>query len=139
MFISRFPQLVSAMSHSFIIPTSVKIRLAQPVEKTVDFAQRLEASGAAWVTLHARTVSARRRRQGAADLDQVKKLKKSLRVPVISNGNVREWSNVPQNLEYTGSDGVMVGETLLGNPWSVQDRPFSRSIISNLILASFPL
>ncbi|KAG6885735.1 hypothetical protein C0993_010562 [Termitomyces sp. T159_Od127] len=104
------------MSHSFIVPTSAKIRLAQPVEKTVDFARRLEACGAAWVTLHARTVSARRRRQGAADLDQVKKLKKCLRVPVISNGNVREWSNIPENLDYTGADGVMVGETLLGNP-----------------------
>ncbi|KAG6872703.1 hypothetical protein C0995_007371 [Termitomyces sp. Mi166 len=108
--------IVSAMSHSFIVPTSAKIRLAQPVEKTIDFGQRLEVCGAAWVTLHARTVSARRRRQGAADLDQVKKLKKSLRVPVISNGNVREWSHIPENLEYTGANGVMVGETLLGNP-----------------------
>ncbi|KAG5350155.1 hypothetical protein C0989_012479, partial [Termitomyces sp. Mn162] len=104
------------MAHSFIVPTSVKIRLAQPIEKTVDFAQRLEAYGAAWVTLHARTVSARRRRQGAADLDQVRKLKKGLCVPVISNGNVREWSDIPENLGYTGADGVMVGETLLGNP-----------------------
>ncbi|KAG5716092.1 tRNA-dihydrouridine synthase 1-like [Termitomyces sp. T112] len=108
--------IVSAMAHSFIVPTSVKIRLAQPIEKTVDFAQRLEAYGAAWVTLHARTVSARRRRQGAADLDQVRKLKKGLCVPVISNGNVREWSDIPENLGYTGADGVMVGETLLGNP-----------------------
>ncbi|KAG6918603.1 hypothetical protein DXG01_013014 [Tephrocybe rancida] len=101
------------MSHSFTVPTSAKIRLAQPVERTVDFAQRLEACGAAWITLHARTVSARRRRQGAADLDYVKSLKKSLRVPVISNGNVRNWANIPENLEYTGADGVMVGETLL--------------------------
>ncbi|KAG6812188.1 hypothetical protein H0H92_003993 [Tricholoma furcatifolium] len=104
------------MSRSFTVPASVKIRLAQPVEKTKEFAQRLEASGAAWVTLHARTVSARRRRQGAADLDQVKILKNGLGVPVISNGNVRDWSNIPENLEYTGADGVMVGETLLGNP-----------------------
>ncbi|KAG6854487.1 hypothetical protein C0991_006089 [Blastosporella zonata] len=108
--------LVSGMSHSFTVPTSVKIRLGQPVDRTVEFAQRLEASGAAWVTLHARNVSARRRRQGAADLDQVKRLKRNLQIPVISNGNVRDWSNIPENLEYTGADGVMVGETLLGNP-----------------------
>ncbi|KAG6831847.1 hypothetical protein H0H87_003646 [Tephrocybe sp. NHM501043] len=112
------------MSRSFTVPTSVKIRLAQPIERTVDFAQLLEASGAAWVTLHARTVSARRRRQGAADLDQVKNLKNNLRIPVISNGNVREWSNIPENLEYTGADGVMVGETLLGNPWFVNIHSF---------------
>ncbi|KAG6819944.1 hypothetical protein H0H93_007150 [Arthromyces matolae] len=108
--------IVSGMSQSFTVPTSVKIRLAQPVEKTLEFGQRLEGCGASWITLHARTVSARRRRQGAAALDQVRKLKQGLRIPVISNGNVREWSNIPENLEYTGADGVMVGETLLGNP-----------------------
>ncbi|KAG5650829.1 hypothetical protein H0H81_010878, partial [Sphagnurus paluster] len=108
--------IVSGMASSFTVPASVKIRLCQPVEKTLDFAQRLEACGAAWVTLHARTVSARRRRQGAADLDQVKRLKENLRIPVVSNGNVRIWTDIPENLNYTGADGVMVGETLLRNP-----------------------
>jgi len=107
------------MAQSFIVPASVKIRLCQPVEKTVNFAQLIEASGASWITLHARTVSAKRRRQGAANLEIVKQLKEALRIPVISNGNVRTWNNVTANLEYTGADGVMVGETLLGNPWSV--------------------
>ena len=71
------------------------------------------------MTLHARTVSARRRRQGAADLSEVKTLKEALRVPVISNGNVRVYSDIGDNLAYTLADGVMVGETLLGNPWYV--------------------
>ncbi|KAF5378838.1 hypothetical protein D9615_006968 [Tricholomella constricta] len=108
--------IVSGMVQSFTVPASVKIRLCQPVEKTIDFAQRLEACGASWVTLHARTVSARRRRQGAADLTEVKRLKENLRIPVISNGNVRVWDDIPGNLAYTGADGIMVGETLLGNP-----------------------
>ncbi|KAG5641125.1 hypothetical protein DXG03_005953 [Asterophora parasitica] len=105
------------MAQSFTVPTSVKIRLCQPKSSTIDLAQRLEACGASWVTLHARTVSARRRRQGAADLPMVKAIKEALRVPVISNGNVRLWDDIPANLELTGADGVMVGETLLGNPW----------------------
>ncbi|KIM46663.1 hypothetical protein M413DRAFT_260562 [Hebeloma cylindrosporum] len=109
--------IVSAMSRSFIIPVSAKLRLCQPAPKTVDLALRLEAAGASWITLHARTVSAKRRRQGAADLAQVKLLKDSLRVPVISNGNVRRYSDLAENLRFTGADGVMVGETLLGNPW----------------------
>lgn len=108
--------IVSAMSRSFIIPVSAKLRLCQPAPKTVDLASRLEAAGASWITLHARTVSAKRRRQGAADLAQVKLLKDSLRVPVISNGNVRRYSDLAENLRFTGADGVMVGETLLGNP-----------------------
>ncbi|KAK0203736.1 FMN-linked oxidoreductase [Desarmillaria ectypa] len=109
-------QIVCSLSHSLAIPVSVKLRLCQPVEKTSVLAQKLEAAGASWITLHARTVSARRRRNGPADLLQVKALTETLRVPVISNGNVRVWSDIQSNLDYTGADGVMVGETLLGNP-----------------------
>ncbi|KAK7435523.1 hypothetical protein VKT23_019645 [Stygiomarasmius scandens] len=110
--------IVSAMSTSFLVPVSTKIRLCQPQAKTLDFAERLEASGSEWITLHARTVSARRRRQGAADLSEVKRLKGSgkLHVPIISNGNVRVHTDLAENLQYTGADGLMVGETLLGNP-----------------------
>ena len=111
--------LVSAMSHSFSVPVSAKLRLCQPSHKTLNLAQRIEASGASWITLHARTVSTRRRRQGAADLNQVKRLKDNLRVPVISNGNVRVFEDLQENLDFTGADGLMVGETLLGNPWCV--------------------
>ncbi|KAK0452270.1 FMN-linked oxidoreductase [Armillaria borealis] len=108
--------LVCSLSHSLAVPVSVKLRLCQPVEKTLVLAQRLEANGASWITLHARTVSARRRRNGPADLLQVRALKENLQVPVISNGNVRVWRDIQSNLDYTGADGVMVGETLLGNP-----------------------
>jgi tRNA-dihydrouridine synthase 1 len=107
------------MSHSLTVPVSAKLRLCQPAPKTLDFAQRLEACGVSWIALHARTVSARRRRQGAADLSEVKRLKDHMHVPIISNGNVRVWSDIQDNLLFTGADGVMIGETLLGNPWSV--------------------
>lgn len=107
------------MSTSFNVPVSAKLRLCQPASKTLDLAERLEACGISWLTLHARTVSAQRRRHGAADLSQIKRLKDNLRLPVISNGNVRVYSDLTANLRATGADGLMVGETLLGNPWSV--------------------
>ncbi|KAA1472499.1 FMN-linked oxidoreductase [Dentipellis sp. KUC8613] len=108
--------MISALSHSVTVPVSAKLRLCQPATKTLELAQRLECAGASWITLHARTVSARRRRQGAADLTYVRTLKEGLRIPVLSNGNVRTWEDVEANLDFTGADGVMVGETLLGNP-----------------------
>jgi len=105
------------MASSFSVPVSAKLRLCQPVPKTIELAKRLEIQGASWITLHARTVSARRRRQGAADLNVVKELKMHLNVPTISNGNVRVHTDLQSNLAFTGADGLMVGETLLGNPW----------------------
>jgi tRNA-dihydrouridine synthase 1 len=109
--------MVSSMSSSLAVPISAKLRLCQPLPKTYELSKRLEACGSSWVTLHARTVSARRRRQGAADLDVVKELKRHLNVPTISNGNVKEHADLKRNLLHTGADGLMVGETLLGNPW----------------------
>jgi tRNA-dihydrouridine synthase len=111
--------LVSAMSNSFTVPVAAKLRICQAAPKTLDLAQRLEACGASWLTLHARTVAPRRRRHGAADLSQVKRLKDNLSIPVVSNGNVRVWSDLEENLNHTGADGCMVAETLLGNPWCV--------------------
>ncbi|RPD58055.1 FMN-linked oxidoreductase [Lentinus tigrinus ALCF2SS1-6] len=108
--------IVSALSHSLPIPVSAKIRLCQNVSATPALGVRLEAAGASWIALHARHVSARRRRQGAADLSQVKTLKERVNVPVVSNGNVRTWEDVIANHAETGADGIMVGETLLANP-----------------------
>lgn len=105
------------MAQSFTVPVSAKLRLCQPAPRTTEFAQRIEAAGASWITLHARAVSARRRRQGAAELVEVARLKNHLRVPVISNGNVRRFDDLQANLDFTSADGLMVGETLLGNPW----------------------
>ncbi|KAF9012119.1 FMN-linked oxidoreductase [Hymenopellis radicata] len=92
--------IVSALSHSVSVPISAKLRLCQPMDKTSVLAQRLEAQGASWITLHPRTVSARRRRNGPADLPQVKILKDCL----------------SHNLKLTGADGIMIGEPLLDNP-----------------------
>lgn len=110
---------VSALSHSLNVPVSAKLRLCQNIPSTHDLGARLEAAGASWLTLHARHVSARRRRQGAADLSQIKELKSRVGVPVVSNGNVKTWEDVVANRAQTGADGVMVGETLLANPWYV--------------------
>ncbi|EKM77358.1 hypothetical protein AGABI1DRAFT_77367 [Agaricus bisporus var. burnettii JB137-S8] len=108
--------IVSSMAQSFTVPVSVKTRLCQPQVKTLELYQRLEHCGASWLILHGRTISARRRRQGSADLTEVKRLKENLSIPIISNGNVRGHNDIWENLAFTGADGLMVGETLLGNP-----------------------
>ena len=110
--------IVSGLTQTFPVPVSTKMRLCNPVEHTLPFAKRLALAGSSWITLHARFgASTRKRRHGPADLSQVKLLKEGLQVPVVSNGNVRAYEDVVQNCEFTRADGIMVGETLLGNPW----------------------
>jgi tRNA-dihydrouridine synthase 1 len=111
-----FCYIVSSLSRSLSIPVSAKLRLCSPVSSTLTLASNLQASGAAFLALHARHPSARRRRQGAADLSVVKALVESVDIPIISNGNVRTWDDVLRNQDFTGASGIMVGETLLGNP-----------------------
>jgi tRNA-dihydrouridine synthase len=58
-------------------------------------------------------------RDGAAHLDQVKAIKEALRhtnIPIIANGNVKTWSDVVENLQYTNADGIMSAEGLLDDP-----------------------
>lgn len=113
------------MSQSLSVPVSTKIRLCEPSSLTPLLGTRLAAAGSAWITLHARHVNARRRRAGPADLAAVKALKDMLtaegftHVPVLSNGNVGTWGHIIENRKETGADGIMVGESLLDNPWYV--------------------
>ena len=107
---------VSSLSHSLCVPVSAKLRLCSQVSSTLTLASTLQASGVSFLALHARHPSARRRRQGAADLSAVKTLVEGVDIPVISNGNVRTWDDVSHNKDYTGASGIMVGETLLENP-----------------------
>ncbi|KAJ7867754.1 hypothetical protein B0H14DRAFT_3588037, partial [Mycena olivaceomarginata] len=95
-------EIVSAMSSSFTAPVAAKLRICQAASKTLDLAQRLESCGASWLILHDRTV---------------KRLEDNLNVPVVSNGNVRVWRDLEENLKVTDADGLMVAEALLGNPW----------------------
>ncbi|PWN49260.1 FMN-linked oxidoreductase [Violaceomyces palustris] len=126
--------LVSSLSRSVQLPISTKIRLTPThADQTSILAKRLSLAGSDCVILHARFASTSRRRNGPADLGQVKRVVQTLRdegllrteendgdgvrrTAVITNGNVRGWSDVVKNLEYTGANGVMVGEPLLEDP-----------------------
>jgi tRNA-dihydrouridine synthase 1 len=116
--------VVSHLSHSIPLPISTKLRLCSPTSLTPKLATRIAACGASWITLHARHINARKRRAGAADLGVVRDLVDALaeeggQCKVVSNGNVGTWDHIVRNREETGADGIMVGESLLGNPWLV--------------------
>jgi nifR3 family TIM-barrel protein len=75
--------------------------------------------GAAWVALHARTAA--QMYSGVADWPAIARLKESLDVPVLGNGDVWTAHDALLLVARTGADGVVVGRGCLGRPWLFGD------------------
>ncbi|KAG8882805.1 hypothetical protein FRB97_007739 [Tulasnella sp. 331] len=115
--------IVAGLARAVSIPVHAKIRLCNPASATAELAVKLAAAGASVIAVHARHVSAERRRQGLAKLEWVTHIRQAIqdaglgsRTKVISNGNVRNYADCIGNLKATGAAGVMIGEALLGDP-----------------------
>lgn len=99
------------------IPVTVKIRAGFDKEHitAVQVAKKCEENGAAMITVHGRT-----REQMYAppvNLDIIKEVKSSVKVPVVGNGDITDEETAKHMLEYTGCDGIMIGRGALGNPY----------------------
>ena len=46
---------------------------------------------------------------GKVDLDIIKEVKKSVKIPVIGNGDIRTVEQARKMFEYTNVDGIMIG------------------------------
>jgi len=123
--------IVRALVDALAVPVFCKIRLQPTLAETVRFARGLQAAGCGLLAVHGRQRgSATRRRAGPADLSAVRAIKHALRIPVLTNGNVRRASDIEAALRRTRADGAMVAEPLLRNPSILQhgaaDRPSLR-------------
>lgn len=99
------------------IPITVKIRKGWNDENivAVEVAKIIERAGALAITVHGRT-----REEfylGKADWDIIKKVKESVNIPVIGNGDIKSPEDALKMFEQTNADGIMIGRASLGNPW----------------------
>ena len=111
--------IVKKVSNAISIPLTVKIRLGwcEDTSDPISFALGLQDAGAQLITVHGRT-----RRQGFsgnADWEAIGKIKKSLDIPVIANGDIKNSKDAKKCLEITNADGLMIGRASMGAPWLV--------------------
>lgn len=110
-------EIVKAVKTSCNIPVTVKIRSGFDDNNlnAVRVAQECELSGADAITIHART--AKQMYSGKADLDIIKSVVSSVKIPVIGNGDIENVSQAKLMTEYTKCHLVAIGRGALGNPW----------------------
>ena len=110
-------EIVSAVSKAIDIPVTVKIRAGwdNDSKNAVEFSKILEANGASAICVHARTKEQLYRK--GIDLEIIKNVKKSVKIPVIGNGDIFSAQEALTMFKETECDGIMIGRGAMGNPW----------------------
>lgn len=99
------------------VPVTVKMRKGYTSDNVVakELAQIAEGAGVSAITIHGR--SRDEFYSGKTDLEIIKKIKETVKIPVIGNGDIYTEEDALRMFEYTGVDGIMCGRGTLGNPW----------------------
>lgn len=110
-------EIITKVVRASRVPVTVKMRKGwdDTHVNAVELAKIAEASGAKLITVHGRTREDMY--SGEADLDIIKKVKDSVRIPVIGNGDITSGEKAKKMFEVTGCDGIMIGRGAQGNPW----------------------
>ena len=115
--IEKARSVIEAVVKNSNKPVTLKLRKGWDTDHivAVQYAQMAEKAGISAITIHGRTRS--EMYSGKADLDIIKKVKESVNVPVIGNGDIVDEESALKMFEYTGVDGIMIGRGSFGNPW----------------------
>jgi tRNA-dihydrouridine synthase B len=117
--VDRCEAIMKAVVEAVDCPVTMKMRLGWSESDLVyvDVAKRAQAVGVQAVTLHART--ARQFYKGSADWEHIARLKASIGIPVIGNGDLEDPHVALERMRQSGVDAIMLGRGTLGNPWLI--------------------
>ena len=99
------------------VPVTLKIRTGwDPHSRNgVSIARIAEAEGIAAIAVHGRTRACGF--SGRAEYHTIRRIKQSVDIPVIANGDIDSPEKAAQVLQQTGADALMIGRAAQGRPW----------------------
>ena len=95
--------------------TSAKVRIGVDEKIPIDIGKAVEAWGADFVSVHGRTRAGKYK--APVDYDAIKAMVDNISIPVIANGDIKDYAKAKEVLAYTGAAGVMIGRGAIGKPW----------------------
>lgn len=116
----KVKDIVSAVVDTVDLPVTVKIRSGWDNRhiNACEIAKIIEECGASAITVHPRT---REDRYGVkSNWSLIKKIKDTLSIPVIGNGDIFTCHDGKRMIDETGCDAIMIGRGVLGNPWLIK-------------------
>ncbi|WP_320036220.1 tRNA-dihydrouridine synthase [Halarcobacter sp.] len=95
--------------------TTAKVRIGVNEKIPVEIAKVVEACGVDYIAVHGRTRAGKYK--APVDYDAIKMMKEAVSIPVIANGDIKDYDKAKEVLNYTNADGVMIGRAAIGKPW----------------------
>ncbi|RPA86933.1 FMN-linked oxidoreductase [Ascobolus immersus RN42] len=110
-------QLVTQVGSPFNIPISVKIRLLEDTEKTLELVRRLTQTGISHLTIHCRTTPMRPRERAIRnDLAAIAQICHDAGITCFANGDVASRTHSDELCKEYGVDGCMIATSAESNP-----------------------
>lgn len=110
-------RILEAVVAAVDVPVTLKIRTGWDKDNRngIQVARIAEQSGIQALAVHGRTRACAYR--GEAEYETIARIKQTVSIPVIANGDIDTPEKARQVLQQTGADAVMIGRAAQGRPW----------------------
>jgi len=114
-------RILTTVVRAVTVPVTLKIRtgIEQARRNAPRIAQIAQSCGVAALAVHGRTRADHFR--GNAEYDTIREVRAAIAITVVANGDIDSPQKAHAVLDFTGTDGVMIGRAAQGAPWIFRD------------------